>query len=235
MQKEKQIVLTYATHPSGHFQDLINNDFDYDVVVLGMNTKWNGFMDKIKGVLDYCKKMTDHDIIIFIDGFDTIMIDHPKRAFELFKQMDCNVLVSSDMKYDNNMVVNIVKQKFGTCSNDITANSGMYMGRVKHIRNMLTLMLQHSTTDDQEALNSICKQIPKLKIDDASIIFKNKFYNSKETETCVFVSYPGGTYMPFFKRLIRICKQIRTYYPYMKMHLLMIVLFIFVLFIWKMN
>ena len=46
-------VVTYANKSSGMFEELVNNEHGVKVKVLGMGKKWNGFLDKYKGVLEY--------------------------------------------------------------------------------------------------------------------------------------------------------------------------------------
>ncbi len=68
--------VTYATHFTLEcFRKLIDNKFGVEIKVLGMGTKRNGFMDKIRGVNEYSAEIAEkspEDIIVFIDGFDTI-------------------------------------------------------------------------------------------------------------------------------------------------------------------
>ena len=49
--------VTYATHETGMFRKLVDNKYGVEIKVLGMGTKWNGFMDKIKGVNEYSMKL----------------------------------------------------------------------------------------------------------------------------------------------------------------------------------
>ena len=44
-------VVTYANKSSGMFEELVNNEHGVKVKVLGMGNKWNGFLDKFKGLL----------------------------------------------------------------------------------------------------------------------------------------------------------------------------------------
>ena len=46
-------IVTYANKSFGMFEELVNNDFGVKVKVLGMGKKWNGFLDKYKGLLEY--------------------------------------------------------------------------------------------------------------------------------------------------------------------------------------
>ena len=43
--------ITYANKKFGMFEKLINNKYNVNFIVLGMGTKWNGYMDKIKGII----------------------------------------------------------------------------------------------------------------------------------------------------------------------------------------
>ncbi len=49
--------VTYATHETGMFRKLIDNKYGVEIKVLGMGTKWNGFMDKILGVNKYSEEI----------------------------------------------------------------------------------------------------------------------------------------------------------------------------------
>lgn len=48
-------IVVYATHSYGMFDQLINNDFNIEINVLGWGTKWNGYMDKSKALQNFCK------------------------------------------------------------------------------------------------------------------------------------------------------------------------------------
>src|SRR5210317_1041969 len=71
-------VVTYANKSHGLFEELIHNEYDVPVRVLGWGTKWNGFLDKYKGMVEYLKSKKDDDIVIFLDGFDTKINKDPK-------------------------------------------------------------------------------------------------------------------------------------------------------------
>jgi hypothetical protein len=54
------------------FEELVNNEFGVPIKVLGWGTKWNGFSDKSKGLVEHLKtKNDDDDIVVFVDGFDS--------------------------------------------------------------------------------------------------------------------------------------------------------------------
>jgi len=177
-------VVTYATHSQGMFEKLINNPFGTNVTVLGWGKPWKGFSDKIKGVREHLDTLDDNDLLVFMDGWDSYINKDPSHTEELFNNMDCDILVSKD--YNPN------KQIFGTCLNNITANSGMYMGKVKSLKVLLDNMLSLSCNDDQVKLNTMCKKTDRLKIDEDCIIFQNT--SSKDSNPKgIYVSLPGTT------------------------------------------
>ena len=89
-------IVTYANKSFGMFEKLVNNDFSVKVKVLGMGKKWNGYIDKSIGLLEYMETKKDDDIIVFVDGFDTKINKNPYNIRTLFESYDCKVLVSSD-------------------------------------------------------------------------------------------------------------------------------------------
>ena len=89
-------LITYATHSYGTFKELVNNDLNIEVKVLGWGKKWNGFMDKIKGISVYIDTLNDDDIVIFVDGFDSKIIKPLDIVEKRFKSMNCKVLLSND-------------------------------------------------------------------------------------------------------------------------------------------
>ena len=52
-------VVTYANKSQGMFEELVNNEHGVKVKVLGMGKKWNGYLDKSKGLLEYMKTKKD--------------------------------------------------------------------------------------------------------------------------------------------------------------------------------
>lgn len=178
-------VVTYTTHAKGTFEELIKNPFGINVEVIGWGSPWKGFSDKFNGVRKYIENLPDEDIIVFLDGWDTIINKDPSDVDKLFKQMNCDILVSKEGK--RTPVGPII---FGSCLNGIPANSGMYMGKVHSVKKMLDILLSQKCKDDQVNLNKFCKKIEHLKIDEDEIIFQNTIRTNK-TPSGIFVSFPG--------------------------------------------
>ena len=190
-------VVTYANKSQGLFEELVNNEFDVPVKVLGWGKKWNGYSDKSKGVLEYMKTKNDDDIIIFVDGFDTRINKSPKKVLEIFKACNCRVLLSKDPENFAQLGTLI----FGQCKDGGMANAGMYMGYVKELSEMLQNEADMRCLDDQVNLNNLCKKHDFITIDKDEKIFKNFGPMDKKMESdAIFVSYPGS---PGWKRYSR--------------------------------
>jgi len=177
-------IVTYANKSQGMFEGLVNNKFGVPIRVLGWGTKWNGFSDKSKGLVEHLKTKRDDDIVVFIDGFDSKVNRNPIDIVKLFKQYNCKVLFSKA----NNPGDFIL----GTCTNGLSANAGMYMGYVKELRQVLEEELAIHCQDDQLNLNTLCKNYNFINIDDKQILFENMNQIGVDKDSdAIFVSYPG--------------------------------------------
>ena len=217
-------VVTYANKSSGMFEELINNEHGVKVKVLGMGKKWNGFSDKFIGLLEYMETKNDDDIIVFVDGFDTKINKDISNVKSLFESYNCKILVSK-----NPIVLND-SFRFKKCDDKNVANSGMYMGYVKHLKIILKESVQMKCVDDQVNLNSLCKKHNFIKVDDKELIFKNfSPFDKKESVNAVFVSFPGSI------TLERISRQPKEYIQFFYIHVLFINIALLALFPKKQN
>ena len=218
-------VVTYATHSEGSFEELIHNKFGVEVTVLGMGTKWNGFMDKVQGVLGYLQTLPDDEIVVFVDGFDSYILKPLNGLEDTFRSMDCDILVSRDL-YANYFV----KRIFGTCKDGQGLNSGLYMGRCSHLKNFLYSVSKQTSPDDQRNFNSSCKDFPRLKIDIDRIIFINASPLQKVTEFDKSDAYFGQTPGVFtFKRYI--VRGTMEYTPFLIPEIVLLILIVYFLYL----
>ena len=183
-------IVTYANKSFGMFEKLVNNDFSVKVKVLGMGKKWNGYIDKSIGLLEYMETKKDDDIIVFVDGFDTKINKNPYNIRTLFESYDCKVLVSKDPRLMNKFGEIFV---FGNCNDSDVANAGMYMGYVKNLKIILKESIQMKCVDDQVNLNTLCKKYNFIKVDDKELIFKNfSPLDKEESVNAAFISFPAS-------------------------------------------
>ena len=208
-------VVTYANKSFGLFEKLVNNEYGVPIKVLGWGTKWNGFSDKSKGLFDYIQNKKDDDIIIFIDGFDSL-VNKPidDKLTEIFKQYDCGVLLSRDREGGGQL---LTRHMFGKC-HDYTANAGMYMGYVKYLKRLLTDEVNAKCLNDQVNFNILCNKYNFIKLDKSEKIFRNFTPDEKNIETeAYFISFPG-------KRTIH--KRLNFFRDYIQFFIVPIIVFI---------
>lgn len=186
-------IITYATHSEGTFEELTNSDVS--ITVLGWGTKWNGFMDKFKAVREFLDTQPDDEIVIFLDGFDSKINRDLTNLENKFRLMNCKVLVSHDQQtgitdYLPSFVQTYLQRRiFNTCKGPHTANTGLYMGYVKELKQVIESI--QDGEDDQREFNSVCSQFHFIKVDHQNVIFQNCPHQSYKSDA-YFVQYPGS-------------------------------------------
>jgi hypothetical protein len=229
--------VTYATHEAGMFKKLINNHYNVKIDVLGYNTKWNGFTDKIIAMEKYSKTNNPNSIIVFLDGFDTLINKDVSRLEKDFKEFNTRIVVS----YHPETIQKIILEKvFTSCDGKNIANSGLYMGYAKDLNIMCKKMLSIKTKDDQRSMNIALKDLD-FKVDENNIIFKNYYLRKEKSDRInnnnnpYFVSYPGGTNNTIKYKLIRYIRSIKEYSKYFlyEFYILILVILLIVLIIKK--
>lgn len=165
-------VITVATHDKGYLQALVESceKNNFDIKVLGFGEKWGGFAWKFKKLREYLENICNpYDIVIFLDGYDTLCINNKEKLMEKFLKMDTPIVVSKD-SIPNNILHSYLHSKvFDTCD-DIHINSGMYMGYVWAVRNLLNIICSKTDcndkdVDDQREMINLCNS--------ENIFFKN--------------------------------------------------------------
>lgn len=196
-------IITYATHAEGKFKSLVDNEYGVKINVLGWGSKWNGFMDKFKGVIKFLKTIDDeNEIIVFVDGFDSIINKNISNLEDTFKSLDCEVLLSKSVPDE---VYPVMREIFGTCKDNVIANSGMYMGYAGSLKKVLEKSLSFKCKDDQRILNSACSHFDFIKVDTDEIIFQNipsPPFKSDGSKTPFFKSFPGTLNSKRIKRAV---------------------------------
>lgn len=200
--------ITYATHDEGTYNKLINNKYNIKIKNIGFGHKWINFKQKFKNVYKYCNKLDNNDIVIFLDGFDSIINNNNSKIFELFKNYNCKILFSKEFD-----IFNIKRRVFNTNLKYI-ANTGLYMGYVKELKHFLKYLLKKKDTDDQILVNKYIHKFNYIKIDINEKIFKNINYYErylKIKNDALLVQEPGQlnfnrihrAYIEYFKYFIR--------------------------------
>lgn len=122
-------IITYATHNEKYFE-LLKQSYK-DIIVLGWNMKWNGYFDKIQGVLNFCKDKNDNDLILFIDGFNSIII-HTDDIIEKYKSFNSLLVFSKEVNPVSVPNKYLKDSYYGLCQLN-NLYSGLYIGTSKAI------------------------------------------------------------------------------------------------------
>ena len=129
-------LITVATHTHGELENLLHNPFNIEITLLGYGKEWTGFRMKFEEILQYMyeSNLDDDDIVVFLDGFDSLIHKDPSNLLELFREYNCRVLFSED-NYDNPFIASM----WNKCVDNSVANTGLYMGYVKELKILLRM------------------------------------------------------------------------------------------------
>jgi len=90
-------LVTVATHDSGYYQALYqsakNNGFD--LVTLGLGKPWNGFMMKIKEVLEYVKKLQKDEVVSYVDAYDCLVLGTAQELKSKYDDLHTDKIIFS--------------------------------------------------------------------------------------------------------------------------------------------
>ena len=145
-----------------------------ELVILGKNKKWNGFITKFKLIYKYLKTLNDDDIVCIIDAYDILPTKNIHRIENRFnKIMDKNPKVKMIIGYDKNdsdMIESFSQDLFGSIDGE---NGGNYIGYVKNILDIYRIILQNEDfEDDQIEITKYANKFPEhIYIDKNKILF----------------------------------------------------------------
>lgn len=177
-------ILTFATHISGYYDALLQSarNNGYNVKTLCFGEEWKGLMDKFLKMKHYLSNQPDHKIIIFLDGFDTIVLRNANECKKLFQHIhqDGKVLVSA---CPSTFIISYLL--FGGVHNKDkneyfnALNTGMYMGYVKDLKKLFDTLEPYmvDTTENDQRMLTQCyvdeRCEPYIQLDTHSQIFYN--------------------------------------------------------------
>lgn len=179
-------VVTVATDNKGYLDILKESCQRYglELTILGFGEKWGGFTWKMFKTREYIQSnASDDDIVIFVDGYDTIFLAEQNYIIEKFLSCDTNILISVDTPPPNYFVLLMYSKVFETCG-EININSGMYMGYVGYMKQFLDILCKDekcldSTSDDQRLVIELCRSDNVFFKNNVKLDVDNKvFYNA---------------------------------------------------------
>ena len=184
-------VITIATHNKGYLEVLKTGcqNGGMQFITLGYGEKWGGLIWKFHKMREFLNNVNLHpnDLIVFVDGYDTLCINNAQRLLTKFYSLETNILISQDIKYVNNPLYDYFHNRiFGNC-NDIYINTGMYMGFFPYVKKLINTICTKSDCldsklNDQVEMTKLCKladpfYTANVKIDTENSIFLNLVAN----------------------------------------------------------
>lgn len=193
--------VTVATERVGLFDNLINNPYKKKIDVVGMNKKWTGFRMKFILLKDYISLLNDNDIVVYIDGYDSLINKNftDNEILSIFKMYNCGILFSQDRLKDNqNKILKYGRERLFYKIDNLYLSCGLFMGYVKYLKIICDLVINSTCEDDQRIISKLAQTLEYIKIDYNNVVFEN--INKGMTSKAMIVSHPGNISFTRLKR-----------------------------------
>ena len=174
-------IVTVATHNKGYLDTLKEGCESHTLEVVGFGEKWGGFVWKFKKMREYLETVNDDEIVIFVDGYDTLCLN-TNKILERFHSLDTNILVSKDCVPDNIVHRYLLHRVFKRC-NGVPINTGMYMGYVGYLKILLAIICKNydcnnPKLDDQKIFTELCNSGNKFYKENVKVDIDNRVFTN---------------------------------------------------------
>lgn len=91
-------VITVASHIGGDMHYLLESSrtLRLDIIVLGLGATYRGFATKLLLSYDYLRKCQPHNIVMFVDAYDTVILTDPSTLLKRYHQFGHPVVFSAE-------------------------------------------------------------------------------------------------------------------------------------------
>ena len=173
-------LITVATHSERYLPVLEKQaeDKGINLVKLGMGKEYVGHYMKDLETMYFLRKINKDDIVIFVDGFDTLMLAEKDEIIKKFEKLDADLVLSVEnvgfLSFIHSTVFERVKGKY--------INTGLFMGRAGFMLEFLEAIYKDDTYNRRSNQKTWCSYLFKLeregkldriKMDSNSDIFLN--------------------------------------------------------------
>jgi hypothetical protein len=184
VQEEKIHIVTVATKSKGYLPVLDQQVKENGLILtkLAQDKEYKGHYMKDLEMMDYLRNVPKNDIVIFLDGFDTLMLAEPEEVIRKFKNFDTKLLLSIENIGGLSFIHDAVFERI----DGHYLNSGLYMGYAGFMLKFLEDMYkdEYDKKSNQKTwmrhLNRL-KTVNKLegiKFDTASDVFLNHSFST---------------------------------------------------------
>lgn len=118
--------------------------------VLGLEKPYRGFCDKFLAVQEFIKKLPEQDIVLFLDGYDTLLLAPPEEIVEKFLAIAAPIVVSAERESYPDGSLAVLYPPSPTTFRYV--NSGLYIGFVGALRKFFKALSPFQAEDDDQAL-----------------------------------------------------------------------------------
>ena len=130
-------LITVATHSERYLPVLDQQTKDKNIKLnkLAYGKKYSGHFMKDLETIEFLNnpEVKEDDIVIFVDGFDTLLLANEEEIIKKFKNLNCKMLLSienvGNLSFIHSAVFQKVKGKF--------INTGLYMGYAGYMKSFL--------------------------------------------------------------------------------------------------
>jgi hypothetical protein len=217
------LLLTYDNAPTSTTEFFVKtlNANGWDYTMIGAGERWEGFMTKIKGYLNYLNSMDEERIVIISDARDVVCVRSPKAFIKGFNSFKSDMVVSMELlcdgKFDkidiSDYVPNLKSQciplnkywkHHGVSTLPIRkyVNSGLMAGKVKALKQCLKWLINNNYTDDQFAVGNYMNMFPdRIAVDiDAILLHSSTFAVNSGIQSIHIQKHDSPTFAELFGR-----------------------------------
>jgi hypothetical protein len=176
-------VVTVANKSDGYYEILKKSCIinGCELVTLGFGEKWGGFIWRCNKLREFLKTIDSDSIVICVDGFDVVMVDHIDTFMARYKKFGKSIVLSiiNDLdivKYFSKKIFNTIKYK----GSEYWICAGLYAGRADDLSDMFDMMDIESDTlnDDQLLLTKFIIGNPKFSNDKIALDTKMELFTN---------------------------------------------------------
>jgi hypothetical protein len=129
--------------------------FNIDIELIGIGHTFTNFTNRLYILQDYLKTANPEEIILVMDGYDTLFNNNLEYALNKFQEKNTKILISSEKIYTYQW--GAFQHKFDSIDSDYRyVNAGTYMGYAKDLKLMIDELFEiyqsHPTNIDQGLL-----------------------------------------------------------------------------------
>ena len=134
-----------------------------EINIIGMNEKWQGFIWRIKKIIDHIKTLDKNDIIVLSDGFDVVLMGYKEELYKKYLAFNKDIVIgieniSGIKKFFEKRIFKEYKG-FNICA-------GLIIGKVESLIKMYDLIKKQfdlsKFKDDQLLLTLFLNKNPKF-------------------------------------------------------------------------